>query len=275
MNLDPVYGHTVGLSRNDPQFQGRRYRQLVAAFNVYRVSPIAAESVPPPKIHTTYRGVPFSCNASVLAVSQSDVTFAVEKLPARAIARTGCSVIMSPLHGMSFRVTPTGVDPESGRASFSQFITQRRGGAEQRSNPRVEPENAIEVCLECFDRERSGRLHDISVVSLAVSFSETEFRGMRNGDMVKVHIPGLAPDGDLSLDARGRITRTKPVVGSTGNSRDVVIHLQINPELYGRLERYVDVRRIAMIRELAGPGSGAEDGDATRPGLLLRRPSAV
>lgn len=275
MNLSPGYGRTATLSRNDPQFQSRRYRQLVAAFNVYRVSPIAAESVPPPKIHITYRGVPLSCNLSVLDVGQSDVTFAVDKLHARAIARTGRSVIMSPLHGLSFRVTPTGVDPEAGRASFSQFITQRRGGAEQRNNPRVEPEKDIEVCLECFDRERSGRLHDISVASMAASFSETEFDGLRNGDMVKVHIPGLDSEGDLCLDARGRIIRTMPFGSGGGNRRDVVIDLGIDPELDGRIRRYVDIRRIDMIRELAGADSDAKRAMAAQPGSGLRRPSAV
>lgn len=275
MNLSPGYGRTAGLSPNDPRFQGRRYRQLVAAFNVYRVSPIAAESVPPPKIHTTYRGVPLSCNASVLSVGKSDVTFGMEKLHARAIARTGQSVIMSPLHGMSFQVTPNGVDPDAGRASFSQFITQRRGGAEQRINPRVEPEFNINVCLECFDKERSGRLHDLSVVSVAVSFNEPEFEGMRNGDMVKVHIPKLAPGSGLSVDARGRIIRTMPVEGSEGKARDVVISLQIDPDLYCRLERYVDVRRIAMIRDLAGSETLGDHQDANQQGLLLRRPSAI
>ena len=276
MKLSPGYGRTVRLSQNDPCFQGRRYRQLVAAFNVYRASPIAAESVPPPKIHITYRGVPLSCNLSVLDVGQSEVTFAVEKLHAKAIARAGRSVIMSPLHGLSFRVTPTGVDPEAGCACFSQFITQRRGGAEQRTNPRVKPEKAIEVCLECFDRERSGRLHDISVVSMAVSFRNTEFDGLRNGDMVKVHIPELASEGDLSLNARGRIIRTMPFASDDGNGREVVIDLRIDPELHGRLGRYVDVRRIAMIRELAGADeSDAEDEVATQPTSVLHRPSAI
>ena len=251
MNLSPGYGRTAGLSPSDPRFQGRRYRQLVAAFNVYRVSPIAAEAVPPPKIHTTFRGVPLACNASVVAVGQSDVTFSMDKLHARAIARTGRSVIMSPLHGMSFRVTPSGVDPDAGRASFSQFITKRRGGAEQRVNPRVEPENPIPVCLQCFDRERSGKLHDISVSSLAVSFSESEFDGMRDGDMVKVHIPKLTPGGRLAIYARGRILRNMAIASSDGDARDVVINLQINPEIYAQLERYVDIRRITMIRELA------------------------
>jgi len=272
VNLSPGYGSTANLSLNDPRFQGRRYRQLVAAFNVYRASPIAAESVPPPRIHTSYRGVPLSCNASVLAVGQKDVTFAMEKLHAKAIALTGSSVIMSPLHGMSFRVTATSVDPISGRASFSQFITQRRGGAEQRINPRVAPEKAIEVCLECFDRERSGQLHDISVVSLAVSFNESEFSGMRNSDMVKVHIPELAPDGGLSLDAKGKIIRTMPIASTDGNAREVVIYLQIDPKLHDRLERYVEARRIAMIRELAAGETSRHDEDTNRPGPLLRRP---
>jgi hypothetical protein len=275
VDLSPGYGRTARLSQDHPSFQGRRYRQLVAAFNVYRVSPIAAESVPPPKIQITYHGVPLSCNLSVLDVGQSDVTFAVEKLHARAIARTGYSVIMSPLHGLSFRVTPTGVDPEAGCASFCQFITQRRGGAEQRINPRVEPEKEIEVRLECFDRERSGRLHDISVASMAASFKESEFDGLRNGDMVKVHIPELASDGELSLDGRGRIIRTMPFAGDNGKSRGVVIDLRIDPGLHGRLQRYVDIRRIAMIRELAAGGSDADDELATQPSSVLQQPSAI
>ncbi len=275
MNFSPGHGRTAQLSVNDPRFQGRRYRQLVAAFNVYRVSPIAAESVAPPKIHTAYRGVPLSCNASVLAVGESDVTFAMEKLHARAIARSGRSVIMSPLHGLSFRVTPTGVDPEAGHASFSQFITQRRGGAEQRINTRVEPENNINVRLKCFDRERYASLHDISVVSLSVSVSESEFKGMRNGDMLKVNIPRLAADGGLSLDAKGKIIRNTPIASSNGDTRDVVIHLQIDQDLYYRLERYVDIRRIAMIRELAGAASGANHEDASKLGLAPGRPSAI
>lgn len=268
MNLSPVYGRTAGLSPNDPRFQGRRYRQLVAGFNVYRVSSIAAESVPPPKVHTCYRGVPLACDASVLSVGASDVTLAVEKLHAKAIARAGRSVVMSPLHGMSFQVTPTSVDPRTGRASFSQFLTQRRGGVEQRNNARVEPENPIGVCLECFDRERSGLLHDISVVSLAVSFKETEFDGLRDGDMVKVHIPKLAPKGALSLHARGRIIRTGR---GDGKIRDVVIQLLLNYEPDGHVERYVDFRRIATIRELAGTETRSGDQDATQPSLPDRK----
>lgn len=275
MNLSVGYGHTLEPTQNDPRFHGRRYRQLVAAFNVYRVSPIAAESVPPPKIHISYRGVPLSCNLGVLDVGQSDVTFAVDRLHARAIARSDHSIIMSPLHGLSFRVTPTGVDPEAGYVSFSRFVTQRRGGLEQRSNPRVEPEKDIEVFLECFDRERSGKLHDISVASMVASFKDAEFDGLGNGDMVKVHIAGLAPDGDLSLDTRGRIIRTMPFGTRGGNGRDVVIDLRVDSGHHSRLQRYVDVRRIDMIRDLAGAESDAEVQMAAQAGSALRRPLAT
>lgn len=275
MNLTPGYGRPAGISPNDPRFQGRRYRQLVAAFNVYRASPIAAESVPPPKIYTSYRGVPLTCSASVISVGKSDVTFAMEKLHAMAIARSGHSVIMSPLHGMSFTVTPVGVDADAGRASFAQFLSQRRGGAEQRINPRVEPEFNINVGLECFDGERSGRLHDLSVASVAVLFKESEFEGMRNGDMVKVHIPKLAPGSGLSIDARGKIIRNMPATGSEGKTRDVVISLQVYPELRRRLERYVDVRRITMIRDLAGSQISEDEKFHAQPAIPLRRPQAL
>ncbi|MDX1527548.1 MAG: PilZ domain-containing protein [Gammaproteobacteria bacterium] len=275
MNLTPGYGRAAGLSPNDPRFQGRRYRQLVAAFNVYRASPIAAESVPPPKIHTSYRGVPLTCSASVVSVGNSDVTFAMEKLHAMAIARSGRSVIMSPLHGMSFTVTPVGVDPDAGHASFAQFLSQRRGGAEQRINPRVEPEFNINVGLECFDRERCGRLHDLSVVSVAVSFKESEFEGMRNGDMVKLHIPRLAPGSGISIDARGKIIRNMPAIGCEGKTRDVVISLQVYPELKRLLERYVDVRRITTIRDLASSKISEDEEYHAQPAIPRRRPQAL
>lgn len=270
MNLSPAYGRTASLSPSDPRFQGRRYRQLVAGFNVYRVSPIAAESVPPPRLFTAYRGVPLACSASVLSVGQDDVTFAVDRLHAKAIARTGNSVIMSPLHGMSFRATSTGVDAEQGRASFAHFITHRRSATEQRSNLRIEPEFSINVNLGCFDKERHGRLHDLSVVSLAVSMSEDEYDGMRDGDMVKVRIPKLAPGNTLSLDAKGRILRSTAVATAQGKARDVVISLQLEPQLHDCLERYVEIRRIAMIRELVSSDVSGRDDDATRPGLALR-----
>lgn len=93
---------------------------------------------------------------------------------------------------------------------------------------------------------------------------------MRDGDTVTVHIPRLIPGGALSLDAKGKIIRTEPVSREESKARDVVISLQIEGQLQSRLERFVDVRRVAMIRELAG-----SDGDATRLRLLLRRPSAI
>ncbi len=206
-------------------------------------------------------------------MGQQDVTFALQRLQARAIERTRNSVIMSPLHGMSFKVVATGVDPDEGRASFSQFITQRRGATENRSNLRVEPENSIEVRLKCFDRERSGWLHDLSVVSLAVSLDEPELDGTRQGDMLSVHIPELAPFCGMSVEAKGKIIRTTPAAGRDVQSRGVVIYLHIDQQgLYDRLERYIALRRVSLIRDLANSRLASDEEDA-KPRELTREPS--
>lgn len=246
----------------DPRFRGKRYRQLVAAFNVYRASQTVAESISPPRILTSFRGVPFACNARVLAVGQKDVTFSIEPLQARAVERTGTSVIMSPLHAMTFKVTSTGVDCEQGRASFGQFLTQRRGGADKRVNLRVEPERSIEVKMRCQGQEVTGNLLDVSVVSLAVSFSNKDTDGFDEGAPVELLIPELSPEFGAPVEAEGRIIRRMPLTGQDTTESGVVIYLRIDHKLFDRLERYVAVRRVAIIRELTGADSEQNDSES-------------
>lgn len=248
---------------NDPRFRGKRYRQLVAAFNVYRTSQTVAESISPPRILTSFRGVPFACNAKVLAVGQKDVTFSIEPLQARAVEKTGTSVIMSPLHAMTFRVMATGVDCEHGRVSFAQFLTQRRGGADKRLNLRVEPEQSIEVKMRFQGQEVSGSLLDVSVVSLAVSFSNKDVENFDEGAPVELLIPELAPEFGVPMEAEGRIIRRMPLTDRDTHECGVVIYLRIDHKLFDHLERYVAVRRVAIIRELTGVDT-PEDGSNTR-----------
>jgi len=242
----------------DPRFRGKRYHQLVAAFNVYRSSYILTESVALPRIHTAFHGVPFTCNATVLEVGHRDVTFSMEKLQAKIVERTGTSLIMSPLHGMTFKVMATAVDAEQGRASFAQFLAQRRGAAEQRTNLRVEPEQSIYVRMRCFGRDLEGSLLDVSVVSLAVSFPEAEIENIDENTPVEVFIPELPPESGLSLEAEGTVIRTMPLADENSENCGVVVYLRINPRLYDRLERYVAIRRISIIRELSNADSPPE-----------------
>ena len=237
---------------DDSRFRGKRYRQMVAAFNVYRASQTIAESISPPRIHTSFRGVPFACNAKVLAVGQKDVTFSIETLQAKAVERTGTSVIMSPLHAMTFKVIATGVDSEQGRASFAQFLTQRRGGAEKRSNLRVEPEKSIEVTMRCQGKEVIGNLIDVSVVSLAVSLPDEDAQSFDEGAPVEIHITELDPQFGAPIEAEGRIIRRMPLTDQDTRECGVVVYLRIDHKLFDRLERYVAIRRVAIIRELAG-----------------------
>lgn len=257
MPADPSNGTNplTDAGGNDPRFRGKRYRQLVAAFNVYRASQTVAESISPPRIHTSFRGVPFACNAKVLAVGQKDVTFSIEPLQAKAVERTGTSVIMSPLHAMTFKVMATGVDCEQGRASFAQFLTQRRGGAEKRMNLRVEPERSIEVQMRCLGKEVTGSLLDVSVVSLAVSFSDDDIKSFAEGAPVDIFIPELEPEFGAPVEAEGRIIRRMPLTDQESHDCGVVVYLRIDHKLFDQLERYVAVRRVAIIRELTDTSS--------------------
>ena len=249
-------------SARDPRFRGKRYRQLVAAFNVYRSSYILAESVPLPRIHTAFRGVPFACDAAVLEVGHRDVTFSIARLQAKVVERTGTSLIMSPIHGMTFKVMATAVDTEQGRASFAQFVTQRHGATEQRTNLRIEPEQSIYVRMRCLGRELEGSLLDFSVVSMSVSFPEAETKDIADGTPVEVFIPELPPESGLTLEAEGTIIRTIPLAGDNSENCGVVVYLRVDHHLHDRLERYVAIRRISIIRELRNadspPGGAGE-----------------
>ncbi len=66
-----------------------------------------------------------------------------------------------------------------------------------------------------------------------------------------------------------------PAIGGEGKTRDVVISLQVYPELKRRLERYVDVRRITMIRDLAGSQISGDREHHPRPAIPLRRPQGL
>ena len=248
-------------SAEDPRFRGKRYGQLVAAFNVYRSSYILAESVALPKIHTAFHGVPFACNAAVLDVGHREVTFSIGRLHAKVVERTEASMIMSPLHGMTFKVMATAVDAERGQASFTQFLTQRRSAAEQRTRLRVEPEQAIYVRMRCLGRELEGSLLDVSVISMAVSFPEVEIENIDEGTPVELFIPELLPESDLSFQAGGTVIRTMPLADENSENRGVVVYLQINHELCDRLERYVAIRRISIIRELNNADSPPGEAD--------------
>ncbi len=261
-NSTTVATQSAEQSANDPRFRGRRYRQLLAAFNVYRSSYILAESVALPKCHTAFHGVPFACNATVLEVGHRDVTFSIGRLQAKVVERTGISLIMSPLHGVTFKVMATAVDAKRGRASFGQFLTQRRDAAEKRTNLRIEPEQSIFVRMRCLGRELEGSLLDVSVVSMAVSFPGVEIENIDEGTPVEIFIPELPPESGLSLQAEGTIIRTIPLADGDPENCGVVVYLRIGHDLYDHLERYVTIRRISIIRELSNADSPpGETGD--------------
>jgi hypothetical protein len=237
-------------SADDPRFRGERYRQLVAAFDDYRSSSTLEEPAPLPSIHTAFRGVPFTCSAEVLEVGDGVVTFSMERFQAKVVERTGTSLIMSPLHEMTFMVVATEVDADRGRVSFAQFLDQQRKGAEQRSHLRVEPEHSIYVKMRYLGKEMAGSLLDVSVVSLAASFPETELENIDDDTPVSIVIPELPPEVGMSFEAEGKVIRTMSLTDKDSQSRGVVVNLRIDDELYDRLNRYVELRRAAIMREL-------------------------
>jgi len=251
-------------SADDPRFRGKQYDQLVAAFNDYRSAQTSEESAPRPRIHTAYRGVPFTCSADVLEAGHGKVTFSMDRLQAKVVERTGTSMITSPLHGMTFKVIATDVDVDRGRVSFAQFLDQQRGGAEQRSHVRVEPEHSIYVKMVFLGKEVAGSLLDVSVVSLAASFPQAELENIDDGTPVDIFIPELPPEVDMSFKAEGTVIRTMPLSDKDSESHGVVVNLRIDHELYDRLKRYVALRSEAIVHELSdddSPPGAAGDKD--------------
>ena len=242
-------------SADDPRFRGKQYDQLVAAFNDYRSTQTSEESAPRPRIHTAYRGVPFTCSADVLEVGHGKVTFSMDRLQAKVVERTGTSLIMSPLHGMTFKVIATDVDVDQGRVSFAQFLDQQREGAEQRSHLRVEPEQSIYVKMCFLGKEVAGSLLDVSVISLAASFPEAELENIDDDTPVDIFIPELPPEVGMSFKAEGTVIRSMPLAEKDSKCRGVVVNLRIDHELSDRLNRYVALRSDAVVRELSDDDS--------------------
>ena len=239
-------------SPTERKFRGKRYRQMLAGFNVYRTPGLVPDAIALPTLHTTYRGVPFSSESQVANVTGAEVTFEIGGPHLQVVRRSEMSLIASPVHGMTFCAQVKGYDIDDGWATFMQFAERRRGGgAEQRSNLRVEPDEPIEVNVSCLGQTYTGSLVDVSVVSIAIYLPDIPPDRLAEGIPVEVVVPVLG-DSSPSLQASGEILRAMPVIGDDAQGSRVVVYLRVNQALYDRLKDYVDQRRSQILKELAG-----------------------
>ena len=94
-----------------------------------------------------------------------------------------------------------------------------------------------------------------AVVALAASFPEAELENFDDGTPVEIIIPELPPELGTSLETEGKIIRTMPLADKDSQSCGVVVSLSIDHDLYDRLERYLALRRAAIIDQLGDAGS--------------------
>ena len=235
---------------DDSPFRGRKYRQQLAGFNVYRTPFFISENIAHPRINTNFRGVPISSDATVVDVGTGDVTFALEPTQLNVVSRAECSLIESPIHGVTFRAYPTLVDAQNCRVTFAQFHRHHGLGAELRTNLRVELDAAIQVLL-CFEgNEVSGSLVDVSVASLAVYIVDGTVNALQEGNQVEIRIPDLPGETEAGLKATGKVIRTMPVVDEQPGACRLVIYLSANESLHGLLNAYVETRRDEILAEI-------------------------
>ncbi len=243
----------------------RRYRTMIAGFNVYRLGGVVSGAVAPPRIHTVVHGMMTESEAEVVATGDYGVLFRTNPRLLVALSHTGMAFVQSPLHGMVFRARVLDVREKQSCVALTEFELVPEI-EERRSLTRVAPMQPVVVRLYSPDFDLRGRVADVSVGALAANFGVGGSLSVSEHTRSQVRLITSLLDGD-TVKFTGRIHRIDPKYRNDVTWWRVVVDLGKDTHADRVLNEYVRSREAEILSRLEHEGNaGAPATGEAEPG---------
>ena len=240
---------TDALVQPEVDFSSSEYQALLARFKVYQKQDLRPQPLPPLRLYTCYRGVPFDSPVEVVSVDEEFVELRVTRRQAKVLAGRGFAMVESPIHGTAFRAFTSDVDEQACCASFSHFVPHY-DLSDLRTHMRVEPRVSIPVTLSRETVTITGHLSDMSELAMAIRFREIGATGLTEGMATNIAITLPLVTGDCAVQTTGIIAKVAPNVFGSFSEQRVIVQMSPDPSVKEVFIQYIAQRQEEVYAEL-------------------------
>jgi len=201
----------------------------------------------PMTLYNTYRGLPFSYDADVLAVEPGSVVTRVDRHQAVSMSSEGRTYLYISTLPEVIRANVVGVDFKNKQATLNEFIGVG-DTVGKRTSVRVQPDESLEAEIYDGRRRIRGRIADISASGMCIFTSATDMYGLSFRLGWEVYIDFMPPNTDTMVRFLGVITNINYHDGSYLHRLGLKIFP--NPEIKPVLEEYVVKQQRVILDEM-------------------------
>jgi hypothetical protein len=201
----------------------------------------------PITLYNTYRGLPFSYDADILAVEQGSVITRVDRHQAVSMASEGRTHLYDRSLPEVIRANVVGVDFKTKQATLNEFIGVG-DAVGKRASVRVQPDESLEAEIYDGRRRIRGRIADISDSGMCIFTFATDMYGLSFRIGWEVYIDFMPPNSDTMVRFLGVITNINYHDGSYLHRLGLKIYP--NPEIKPLLEEYVVKQQQVILAEM-------------------------
>ncbi len=201
----------------------------------------------PMTLYNTYRGLPFSYDADILAVEQGSLVTRVDRHQAVSMASEGRTHLYNETFPEVIRANVVGVDFKKRQATLHEFVGVGESIG-KRSNIRVQPDESLEA--EVYDGRRRirGRIADISDSGMCIFTFAADMYGLSLRIGWEVYIDFMPPNTDTTVRFLGVVTNLNYHDGSYLHRLGLKIYP--NPEIKPLLEEYIVKQQRVILEEM-------------------------
>jgi len=201
----------------------------------------------PMTLYNTYRGLPFSYEADILAVEQGNVVTRVDRHQAVSMALEGRTFLYSGAFPEVIRANVVEVDFRKEQATINEFIGVG-DNVGKRTSIRVQPDESLEAEIYDGRRRIRGRIVDISGSGMCIFTFAIDMYGLSFRLGWEVYIDFKPPNTDTMVRFLGVITNINYHNGSYLHRLGLKIFP--NPEIRPLLEEYVAKQQKVILDEM-------------------------
>jgi hypothetical protein len=201
----------------------------------------------PVTMYNTYRGLPFSHDADILAVEQGSVATRIHQHQAVSMAMEGRTHLHSSVLPEVIRANVVEVDFRKKQAILSEF-TGVGDAVGKRANVRVQPSEPLDAEISDGRRWIRGRIADLSTSGVCIFTFTASMYTLSFGVDREVFIDFMPPRFDTVVRFMGVITNTSDQEGSYLHRLGLKIFP--NPEIQPLLEGYITAQQQVILQEM-------------------------
>jgi hypothetical protein len=201
----------------------------------------------PMTLYNTYRGLPLSYVANILAVEKGNLVTRVHRHQAVSMAAEGRTHLSSSTLPEVIRANVVEVDFRNKLATLNEFIGVGNGVG-KRTRVRVQPDESLEAVIYDGRRRIRGRIADISDSGMCIFTFATDMYGLSFRSGWEVYIDFKPPNLDTMVHFLGVITNIHYHDGTFLHRLGLKIFP--NPAIKPLLEEYIVKQKQVILDEM-------------------------